>query len=112
VAPAQQPPGAAGAREVSIAPGVVAQRFADKGGPALDNRVVRDVTVSLKRRQSDGKTGPVEMSFRWTGLIHVPQAGRYAFHVEADGDATAWVGRRAVVQRHRTPEKGDGESPV
>ena len=68
--------------------------------------------VNLKRRQADGKPGPVGMSFRWTGLIHVPQAGRYAFHVEADGDTFAWVGKRAAAQRHRTPANGDGEPPV
>ena len=102
----------AGGREVSIASGIVVQRFAEKTGALLESRVVRDATVSLKRRQADGKTGPVGMSFRWTGLIHVPQAGRYAFHVEAAGDATAWVGKRIVVQRHRVPAPGDGEPTI
>ena len=56
-APASVPAPAVG-RDVSIAPGVIVQRFAEKSGALLESRVVRDVTVSLKRRQADGKSGP------------------------------------------------------
>jgi hypothetical protein len=93
-----------------VAPGLVAEAFQGTGFTrSREKRVTSNISVTLRRDANAPPPKPTDSiphSFRWAGLVKLPQTGKYHFQVPVASDAAVSVGGRTVLRQARDKVAG------